>query len=556
MIKISIHLLIVDINFGMNRGVYRPPSAHRMQRRREHDMRCLVTEKYSRRIDANFSDQEGRNALHLTIIQGHEEDIEHALRAGCDVNAQDRLGRRPIHYAAERGFVLGIKKLITYGAELNVLCKEGQTPLMRAAHSGHVEVMRMLIKAGAKVSMKNEKEETALHFAAASRRPGSVDALVSAKAGLNERDRDGNTPLMVATKARDVEAVDVLIRAKANVNAVDSRGRTALHHATKANWSECVLRLIDAKANLDKADLDGDTPYVVAIKCNCPCVLQVLIDAGCDRSSIDGLMGTAVALAAVRGHVDVLTVLLSNDEDPDECGYFGMTPLMLAGFESHTDTVDCLLRMGADPNAKGRMGGMPLHKSLMKLTPSNDRKRHEIVVRLIRAGADVNHRLTTAGYFTSCTNGKNCPLSFAISAGYVSLVRVLLVAGSEVSHDECRDWMQLNNIHRFFEPRQLLEPISSWMSQPRSLKHLCRKVIRASVRSSRLESAIQSLPIATPLKRFLDFEEFEDLVIERADVTQGASPGMIDGFETYNCGLRALEGTLLHQTIFSNLHDP
>ena len=105
---------------------------------------------------------------------------------------------------------------------------------------------------------------------------------------------------------------------------------------------------------------------------------------------------------------------------------------------------------GADVNAPGRMGATVLHKTLMKLSTVNEAPRHRIVARLLRAGADVDARLTNAGYFTMCTNGKNCPLSFAIAAGYVSLVRMLLLAGHDVTHFEIAEWMELNNARRFF----------------------------------------------------------------------------------------------------------
>lgn len=540
----------------MNRRVYKPPTAQRIQTQIRYNTSFVASEKYSKHIETGVCDQDGRTVLHIIAIQGNDDDADHALRAGCDVNCQDRHGCRPIHYAAERGCIGYVKKLITHGAELNVLNNEGHSPLMSAASKGQTEVMRMLIKTGAKVNAKNDKEETAMHFAAMSGKVECIEILVNAKGNVNERDTEGKTGLVVATRAADVGSVCALLAAKADVNLSDSTGCTPLHWAALNNSLDCARLLIEAKGVcLDKVDKDGISPYVMAIKSNSAAVLQALIDARCDRSNIDGLMGTAVALAALKGNAEVLETLLDNDEDPDECGYFGMTPLMLAAFESQVNSVDVLLRKGADVNAKARMGGTALQKSLMRIFRSNEVSRHEIVVRLLRANANVNYRITKGGYFTACTNGKNCPLSFAITAGYVSLVRMLLVAGSNVSHDEFREWMELNNIERFFDLHQLLDPIHVWKTETRSMKHICRSVIRNSISSDErrtMNVAIESLPIATTLKRYLNFEEFDHVIPERADVPEGLSAGMVEGVQVTCGGLKALEGTLLHQTILES----
>ena len=282
--------------------------------------------------------------------------------------------------------------------------------------------------------------------------------------------------------------------------------------------------------------------------------LQLLVDAGCDRTRIDGLMGTALVLASLKGFYKCVEILLGAGDDPDEVGYFGMTPLMSACFESNLDLVNLLLDNGADANALGRTCATPLIKSLIMVVPQNEKARHQLVARLIRANADVNYRVINPGYFTACTNGRNCPLSFAIASGYMSLVRMLLLAGCRVTCEEVSEWLNKDSdTGLFFQMQDIVKPLKKYKSEPQALKYTCRLLIRRAL-GKQAPRKIQKLNIAVGLKKFLDFEDLERMPVERAALIKGFNPGMRDFLNVTPCGLRAIEGTMLYDTLQGSAH--
>jgi ankyrin repeat protein len=450
---------------------------------------------------------------------------------------------------------------------------------MVAAQSGRADAIRFLLKNGAKSSLTNSRSETAVHYAASSSSypEACITALLGQHSGqpgggslIDHQDCDGSTALMVAarnqssSKSAAAAAVSILLKLGADVSLVDNQQRTALHWAAQSNLPDVVTVLHAANIEVDAIDNFGDTAYVTAIKSNSPDALESLIRVGCDRSMIDGLMGTAVALAAVKGHAQVIETLVKNGEDPDDFGYFGKTPLMLAGFESHAEAVDMLLSLGADPDITSHTGGTALVSALLRTSSSNEVNRHRIVLSLIRAGVDVNQRpmlpdqktATATNQFKavcSSQHGRNWPLSYAIDTGYVSLIRILLIAGSRVPADEIRQRQLINT--RFFDLDELLGPVLEWTSQPVSLQHASRADIRQSILSGHyhcsslpsefsLEQAIRSLPIADRLMGYLNFAELDSIKIHRARVLDGAKPGMMQLGESTPCGMRAIEGTI------------
>lgn len=492
--------------------------------------------------DSCCVDKDGRTVLHLAVLNSKNSEllISDVMAKSCDLNACDVFSKTAIHYAVENEQIGCVEKLIHFGCNPNIATVDGISPLMLAAFKGDPSMMRLLIKGGAEVNVSNSRCETALHYVAGCAQKDFVTG-VTTFSGFEEQ-----VQILPCSK-KNPEAIRILIAAKANLDEQDSLGRTALHWTAERNDSSCADLLIEAGASLNLEDKDGCSPYVLAIKSNSASVLQSLIKAGCDRTTIDGLMGTALALASIKGHTSIVEILLLNGEDPDECGYFGMTPLMLSSYESHVSTVQTLLQMGADPNVIGRMGGSAIRASLMRVNPSNEFARHKIVAALIRANVDVNMRNSSTGYFKSaCSNGNNSPLSFAISVGYVSLIRMLLIAGSEIPADEFSAWMEHSNISKFFNISQLKSPIMSWKFNPLSLKSICRAIIRKCI-IGKVEYSLQHLPVAKYLQNYLNYSDLDDIEIERADVVEGASPGMVEAAIIAPCGLTALEGELLQR---------
>ncbi|KAK2158653.1 hypothetical protein LSH36_166g05078 [Paralvinella palmiformis] len=477
-------------------------------------------EEYKKCIDPADVDQEGRTPLHLALLHGGDDDqhLERVIKAGCNINAEDKNGQRAVHYAAQNGHTRCIQKLARHGADLNILDANGYSPLMLSARHGFSKAIRILTRAGANPNLENDRKELAIHYAVCKGHVECLKDLLLAKSKVNHPDAEGCSPLILATKFSWVEVAVTLLNANAAPDHKDNIGKTALHWAATIGNVPMIELLISAGAEIDTFDTYGYSPFVYTIKTNNHVAMKHLLDAGCDRGTVDGLNGTALGLACLRGHQECVKILLETGDDPDEIGFFGLTPLMLACFESHVDVVGTLLEHGANPDAQGRMGATPLVKSLIKICPLNEVPRHRIVALLLRSGADVNLQVNTAGYFTCITKGKNCPLSFAMCSGYTSLIRMLLLAGSQVTCKEVRDWYEQVNIDRFFNTKAIIDPIREWKARPRSLRFSCRGVIRKSIqnKSANISEAIRTLPIAPVLQDFVNFTDLDSIQPERS----------------------------------------
>jgi ankyrin repeat protein len=348
-----------------------------------------------------------------------------------------------------------------------------------------------------------------------------------------------------------------LISAGADLDKTNILGKTALHWAATIACVQPLEMLIQAGAELDVFDKYGHSPFVCAIQMNNYMALKCLLKAGCDRISVDGLNGTALVLACIKGHTECTDILLDTGDDPDEIGFYGLTPLMSACFESHVDVVKTLLDHGANPSMPGRMGATPLIKALITVTPCNDIRRHKIVAMLIRAGADINVRATAAGYFTCITNGRNCPLSFAMCSGYTSLVQMILLSGSQVLCCDIRDWCtQEESTGGYYDKKSIIDPIKKWKMEAKALKYICRTVIRESIGGVRMNKseAIYKLPIAPVLQKYVDLSDLDEIEPETAELAEAHQLLQTQHFALQCQSAKVLEGTLLMQTFSGALH--
>lgn len=182
-------------------------------------------------------------------------------------------------------------------------------------------------------------------------------------------------------------------------------------------------------------------------------------------------------------------------------------------------------------------------------------KRHQILISLIRAGGNVNAQSSKkrrrnalmTNYVKTYRTGNimHWPLLYAIDTGYVSLIRILLLAGSTVPMDEVSE--QQASSSQFFDCNEILEPVVQWTRHPPSLQHVCRATVRHAIANGRYRrdrmrhfdfgEAIGSLPVAESVKNYLDFADLNEVRIHRARVLHGADLGMIRIQDTASCGL-------------------
>ena len=470
------------------------------------------------------------------------------------VNQEDQDRNTALHLAAERGYEQWVEYLLSNKADKDVINRYGMSPLMLAVRHQHPRVVLQLLSHGANVHLTNSIGQTAIHYVCCTGCETSLNYLLQKKAKINVQDNEGVTPLTMACKMGQPKILKQLLDfktvAKANPNLKDKFCRSPLHWAAERGEAECARALIAAKADLNAEDGDHETPFVRAIKQNRLDVLDVLIEAGCDRTDIDGLNGTAMTMACMLGRNQVIQRLLAAGEDINEYGHIGVTPLTAAVFECQVNTVQMLLDNGADPDKPTRKGATPLVKASCYLRESDIPKRHEVTKMLLRANADPNIRVTMAGVFTELTKGRNCPLSFAISAGCISLAMMQLIGGSRITAYEVMEWA--NRSRDNFNGDNIDEdmlPLYNWAVEVRPLKFLCRKLIR-DLLGPMVQKKIHKLPLPPPVIWYMDLGEL-DLVNETMIESPEFSALRTEGFCKVNrpCGLRTLQGTLVYESL-------
>lgn len=211
----------------------------------------------------------------------------------------------------------------------------------------------------------------------------------------------GDPALIEAVKNADIDTVRSLVRDKVDVNAPAVDGSTALHWAAQKNDVEAVTLLIDAGADVEAANRYGVKPVMVACSSGSSRVVETLLKAGADANVSLPEGETALMTCARTGNVPALKALVAHGADVNATeGWFGQTALMWAAAREHTEAVQLLLDSGADVHARSTTQNVP--------DSSNG------------AAGRVN------------TSGGMTPLMFAVRAGDLDTIKVLLAGGASL----------------------------------------------------------------------------------------------------------------------------
>ncbi|KAK2158654.1 hypothetical protein LSH36_166g05087 [Paralvinella palmiformis] len=503
------------------------------------------TTGHPQRPHPKCADEDGQTALHLSIIRYCVEEgpFDAAVKAGCDVNKANKMGQTALHLASKKGLSDCVWKLLDCGAAIDLLDKRDMSPLMYAAQNGHPTVIKSLVKKGASVNLSNSKGQLALHYSCLGGYSCCTELLLKYKSKPNYPDNEGTTPLVLASKSNNVQVVQAMLDAGAKPDKVDGMKRSALHWAALSGNQEIVDALISAGASLDLMDKNYATAFMYAIFSDFPGVLQSLVSAGCERSCLDGMNGTALTLASLKGQQACVSVLLCADDDPDEFSYFGMTALMASVYESHLEVSETILQYKPNLNLVSRLGFTALFAAMCHIDDCNAETRHKLLVLLIQNGADVNQPFNCTNAFSNVMKGKNSPLLFAITTGYISLVKILLHAGSEVLPDE-NEYLKDADKDSRYELSCVLRPLTDYWCKPVSLQHLCRMEIRRNLGFT-VQERLQQLPVPSKLKNYLNFSDLADIPPERAKVRQEVNNVMLSMLDLTVCGLQSIEGSFL-----------
>ena len=349
---------------------------------------AAVTALLGRGVDANAAQGDGMTALHWAAEKDHADIAKALLARGANVRATTRLGAyTPLHLAARRGHAAVAALLLDGGADANAAATTGVTALHLAAGAGSRPLVDALLTKGATVDAREPQwNQTPLMFAAAAGRTDVVRALVAKGADINA----SGTVIDLIARNRD-DAADSRARNQrvAQLQRERAEQLAKIANGPKAAPVARAARPTDDAGNepepLNYAELVGShgglTPLLLA--------------------SRDGQAETALALLELGARIDQVS---AGDKT---------SPLLMATINGHYDLAAQLLARGANPRLASDAGATPLYGVLnMQWAP---KARHpqpahymqqsidylDLAERFLKAGADVNARLTRTLWYTT-----------------------------------------------------------------------------------------------------------------------------------------------------------
>lgn len=375
--------------------------------------------------------------LHLAAKSGRASTVKALLAAGANANAATTSGgATPLHFAADQGNTEVIAALIERGAKVNA--KEtafGQTPLMWAASSNRAAAVELLIAKGADfkvaskiedISAREKAERTALGL-----RARRVAAMKSADAPPRGPGAPGNPT--DATGGRGGRGGAVAIAPPAGVttaapaNGAPGANATAASPATGAAAAASASAMpgaampVTAAGNSAAAPAGAETAAGRGGRGGAATAAPDStgggrINSGGSYGDLVGNKGglTPLLFAVRQGSVESVQALLKAGADINQVSEGDHTsPLLMATINGRFDLAKLLLDKGANAKVASDAGATPLYtvinaqwaaKSLYPQPTAQLQQKItylELMESLLKAGADVNARLTKHLWYMS-----------------------------------------------------------------------------------------------------------------------------------------------------------
>jgi len=415
-------------------------------------------------IDLETITKKGSNALHLAAKAGSLKQVKRALSHKIDINSCNNLNIAPIHLAFDYAKVDVAKYLIENGADLMIQAYDGHTILSLALLARNIELIDLcIIHAPNLVHVQNYDGYSPLHYAVRSGNSEIVKKIIETlKLPLKPTAQivpltvdcctnQGATSLSTALCLGYKSIAELLVDAGASIDIVDIDGGNILHAAAIGGDRECIefaLRVSKNKLARDALDYEGRNVLHLAARCSTPQDFELFVTEGVSPKITTPEGFTVVTLACTYGNLELLKYLIErlkfsccgNDDT------YGSTPLhaicgavpnlidILKRKKSFPNALDqeivrleaqkivhqgvllCLAN-GADVNAIDRSGFSALHYAIQ-----NDAAEETIELLL-------NHK----AYYEGRIRGGVTPLLFALEAGNLPIVNMLIARGANIN---------------------------------------------------------------------------------------------------------------------------
>ncbi|KAL1780821.1 ankyrin repeat and SOCS box protein 14 isoform X1 [Sigmodon hispidus] len=447
-------------------------STHQRMRGKEDALAHLA--KYHPAFDEANGD--GWLPLHKAAVQLNKNILVITLNASKPSLWEQTThnGETPLFLAVNSSLLENAHFLLLNGCNPNAKNFEGNSPLFTAVLKDSYDMATLLISHGADVNLRCANERTALHEAARLGRWDMVKLMLTCGAHPDARSSYGFTPLALAAQGGHTEVMELLLQKGADVHSQASDLSSILLEAARGGNPDSVTLLLEygADANIPKSS--GHLP---------------------------------IHVAADKGHLLALKMLVPVT-DIAAIKRSGISPVHCAAAGAHPQCLELLIQAGFDVNFMLDQR-VPLQYSL----------KDEVMLRmLLNYGYDTErcfdcphgdrvHRLCTFEGWTP-TVIKDTMFCEVITLSWLqylsgNVVRVML---------DYVDQVQIcSKLKAVLEKQKLWSEIHFILTNPRSLKHLCRLKIRKCMGRLRLRCPVfmSFLPLPNRLKAYVLYKEYD-----------------------------------------------
>ncbi|XP_055414234.1 ankyrin repeat and SOCS box protein 14 isoform X2 [Bubalus kerabau] len=436
-----------------------------------------------------------------------------------------------------------LSQLTKYHSAFDEADEKGWLPLHKAAVQLNKNILEITLKAS-KLSVWEQTThngETPLFLAVSNCLLENVSFLLLNGCNPNTKNVEGNSPLLTAVLQDSYDMASLLISHGANVNLLCSNKRTALHEAAKLGRRDIVALLLASGAYPDPQSSYGFTPLALAAQSGHTEIMELLLQKGANALGQASDSSSILLEAASGGNPDSVTLLLEYGADANVPKNSGHLPIHVAADRGHLLALKILVPV-TDFAAIKRSGISPIHCAAAGAHP-------KCLELLIQAGFDVNFMLDQR-IRKHYDDHRKSALYFAVSNGDVSSVKLLLSAGALPNQDPVNclqialrmgnyelfcevitlSWLQhlsgkvvrvmldyVDQVRICSKLKAVLQKQGLWseihfiLTNPRSLKHLCRLKIRKCMGRLRLRCPVfmSFLPLPNRLKAYVLYKEYD-----------------------------------------------
>uniref|UniRef100_A0A2K5YXS8 Ankyrin repeat and SOCS box containing 14 n=1 Tax=Mandrillus leucophaeus TaxID=9568 RepID=A0A2K5YXS8_MANLE len=459
----------------------------------------------------------GETPLFLAVSNCLLENATFLLLNGCNPNAKNFEGNSPLLTAVLRDSYDMAALLINYGADVNLRCANERTALHEAAKLGREDMVKLMLVSGAHPDPQSTYGFTPLALAAQSGHTEIMEMLLR-KGKIFCLASDSSSILLEAASGGNPDAVALLLEYGADANIPKNSGHLPIHVAADRGHL-LALKILIPVTDLAAIKQSGISPVHCAAAGAHPQCLELLIQAGFDVNFMldqrvskhyDDHRKSALHFAVSNSDLSSVKLLLSAgalpNQDPVNC-------LQIALRMGNYELISLLLRHGANVNYFCRVN--PLHfPSALQYT-----LKDEVMLRML-----LNYGYDTQRCF-DCPHGDKVHPSYTVE-GWTSTV----IKDTKFCEVITLSWLQhlsgkvvrvmldyVDQVRICSKLKAVLQKQGIWseihfiLTNPRSLKHLCRLKIRKCMGRLHLRCPVfmSFLPLPNRLKAYVLYKEYD-----------------------------------------------